>query len=534
MERTYPGFIALVFMLLGVHLAAQKPGQPFKDVDPRRYIEVYETPYSLANNDNKHIELWKYLNPSQTAGVESKDDYFFHKYVDRRSSLEIRFNIDSLIKDIHVFGNFYITASLNERPIEVGAYSEVGKDLRELRLFSKAPKDIARALVSFILMTGYTMDGEYEELRNSIKNHISSKGDGLIKEPDNTIIFRQLEAFISELEHSLAYVSLISESGYYSKKAFLSLLGPYDTSFNFYTNMIKEFVKDFKGKKEIDPRPFQEELKEVKKNTESIIYIRGGGLEAILTSLGYRSNFYKIATAEDSISEYRKDKNLTGTIFSNKDDVEKLYKDMAEAAARVLYRTLITGTIDLRESDAKEGDVLKISLMWYNLQGNEKDTSGAKPPYSLKTISFNIVDAGWKIKPSDSALLINRINEDLARPDNLSSSRFKPTGGISLLFTYQNDYRYYKKGSYKISGFKKVCKWLEPSFGLNVSYIDFVKDDNMEIGVGPVIGLFRNRVFVNGGYSLSTNKEQPFYFGLGFSFSNLITQSAKNKNNANN
>jgi hypothetical protein len=75
-------------------------------------------------------------------------------------------------------------------------------------------------------------------------------------------------------------------------------------------------------------------------------------------------------------------------------------------------------------------------------------------------------------------------------------------------------------------GNQKHIFWnsLEPSMGINLSYIDFNRNDDIEIGVGAVFGLFDNKVFCSGGVNLnSTGKGEtaPYYFSLGFNFTDL-------------
>lgn len=87
-----------------------------------------------------------------------------------------------------------------------------------------------------------------------------------------------------------------------------------------------------------------------------------------------------------------------------------------------------------------------------------------------------------------------------------------------------------KKDQLKEYGFLKFLHWLEPSFGINVSYLDFRTDRDFEFGAGPIMGLFQNRIFLTTGYNFNVNGESPFYMGIGFSFSNIYKRINKSDN----
>jgi len=148
----------------------------------------------------------------------------------------------------------------------------------------------------------------------------------------------------------------------------------------------------------------------------------------------------------------------------------------------------------------------------------------------LATAKFLVKKTRWHLDVSESALLIHRIDEELLRLGYpISPSNFKPTAGANMLWSYYNPYRTTErikprgkyKGQYRQYDFLKFLHWLEPSFGINVSYLDFRTDRDFEFGAGPVMGLFQNRIFLTTGYNFSVNGESPFYMGIGFSFSNI-------------
>jgi hypothetical protein len=75
----------------------------------------------------------------------------------------------------------------------------------------------------------------------------------------------------------------------------------------------------------------------------------------------------------------------------------------------------------------------------------------------------------------------------------------------------------------------RTLKWFEPSFGLNISYVDFSKQRDIEVGVGGVVGLFRNKVFFSSGINLNTPNKHNSYFAIGFSFTSLATKLVEAK-----
>ncbi len=186
-------------------------------------------------------------------------------------------------------------------------------------------------------------------------------------------------------------------------------------------------------------------------------------------------------------------------------------KKLANDAGKELFSRMLYATIDLAGVGAIENEILEVKVMWYNI---DPSTSSAEEGIELSTAKFLIKKTGWHLEASESVMLIQRINEDLVS-NNVSPSNFKPTAGASLLWSYHNDFR-------NKNGIQRFIKWLEPSFGLNVSYLDFSSLETYEIGAGPIMGLWQNRLFFNTGYNFSVKGQSPFYFGIGFSFYNVI------------
>ncbi|HYG00954.1 MAG TPA: hypothetical protein VD927_00855 [Chryseosolibacter sp.] len=211
-------------------------------------------------------------------------------------------------------------------------------------------------------------------------------------------------------------------------------------------------------------------------------------------------------------------------------------------AGREIFKRLVYANIDISKANVDDGDELTISVMWYNSDGNKNGGTGVLDDgVELATATFKVRDVGWHVDVVESALLIHRIDEEKLRVDYpLSPSNFKPTAGASLLWTYYNPHRTRDRikkvsrlvadrneGKRKEFGFVKFLHWLEPSFGLNVSYTDFRTDRDVEFAAGPVMGFFRNSILLTSGYAFSVNGESPFYMGIGFSFSSIYEHVKK-------
>ena len=250
-------------------------------------------------------------------------------------------------------------------------------------------------------------------------------------------------------------------------------------------------------------------------------------------------------------------------ISNNADDFKKLKEYIAEKAGEALYQDLIYATIDLDLADARPGDQLYIRMIWNKnpvSKSNDSNTPVATVPDDRKVSAvdeanrdgvalymaiFDIENTGWSFAPTDVTALVKRINEDLL-PVNyeLVPNNFKLTGGAAAMWSFQNDYRVHKKiktlkgtnlprfnrrGELKYNKFwvgaERFAKWLEPSFGLNVTYLDFSRaNPNFEVGIGPSIGFFNNLLHLHSGINLMETGQRPWYFSVGFSFVNLGTR----------
>jgi hypothetical protein len=157
------------------------------------------------------------------------------------------------------------------------------------------------------------------------------------------------------------------------------------------------------------------------------------------------------------------------------------------------------GFIDLRSQDAKAGDVLHINMRVYSDESATTYRTVPLPPLHIR-------DFGFATRVSPSFLLVKRSSEP---EEATNSTNFKGAAGVSLLFSHT---------ARSVDRFRRLANGI--SGGINVSYLDFDPSQNLEIGAGPVVGLFRDRVHAGFGWNLNVASNR-FYYYLGFSFADL-------------
>jgi hypothetical protein len=199
---------------------------------------------------------------------------------------------------------------------------------------------------------------------------------------------------------------------------------------------------------------------------------------------------------------------------------EDVLKKLSIIAGDYLYSLLTFATIDLARNDVKEGDLLYLNVQWKNYKDQVVDSLRVKDDEKMDIGTFQIRKTGWSTEVSESFYLIERINEpNKAVDDRVSPSNFKGAGGVSLMRTFN-----YCEPNAK--GFK-FLNWLQPSVGLNLSYVDFYTTKDLELGLAFQMGFFKNSIFL--GYGVNLNgirggEKNATYFMLGLSFINLATK----------
>jgi hypothetical protein len=367
------------------------------------------------------------------------------------------------------------------------------------------------------------------------------------------------ESFMLSVQRIKEFMHFFNSSGEDSKRAFLNLTSISEIDFNQIYNLVTtdpeltpDSWRDFTslGETQDDARHKLDQIARALSRLNTF----SGELTKMLKSEGYNSLFLNIdfeheinkatetsktlignserrALIQDSAQFQTKERyskeNLDALLNNPKysllydyESYRKIREELARRAGGELFSKLVYATIDLRAADVPEGEELKISVMWYNTDGLNSET----PDQGIELVTANLLvkKTGWYREFSESALFVDRINENLARQASVSPTNFKAAAGVSMLWTYHNDFR--GKGFWG-----KSWRWLEPSFGLNVSFLDFSDGDAFEFGAGPIIGLWENRVFLVGGYNFNVGGESPLYMGVGFSFMNLFRTKEEKK-----
>ncbi|MGA2408348.1 MAG: hypothetical protein ABSF81_16575 [Bacteroidales bacterium] len=463
-------------------------------------------------------------------------------------------------RNLNFYGNVSLVAKINNDPIKVGPYSKVGEKQGKIGISSASPSELSSYLISLIC--------EMKNLQESIDDLLKSSEDTIINNTKLLAIDTVINYLHTMPKYNLVYdyrvphnIKTINEN---LIKDYASLSGLLNRGDFIVSDMLMEYekikaditnkyIENVNAKNLIRLVEYEEMSLNLDMAMSYLSFFQSGNTEV--------KGFYLRFTKQDKLeldsflgklkscaSDFHKFNDITLDVFrkirkksaielyllspsienfnSNADaflkslnydpkNFVKSYPEtlknetvltaLAKKIGYQVYQKLLTGNIDLNESRAKEGDVLKISVLWY------QDSDSTSAPLELDLASFDIKETGWRLKVSDSFLLVNRISKpkDIS---NLSPSLFKGAPGVSLLYTYGNN-----------SSKNFIFKRIEPSLGINVSYLDFDTSKDLEVGIGFVLGLLRNNVFITFGYNLNA-KTDGLYYGLGFSFANIASR----------
>jgi len=436
------------------------------DIDPRQFITIEE----INRQTNEKLEVY-----AQRRQLLLK--------LDDNSMINIHFDQEVMAKMRDYYGNVSLAAKINDEAIKVSPYSRVGEKQGKIGINSASPNEISSHLISLI---DQLQNLEYNVRLRLEDEFYESTSDSV--EEDLRTEYRNIRQSIEILR---SYLNYFLKGDTEVLNLFLRL-----------TKLDKLSLIDFENKLNSN---FQ---KMATIDTMSLNYFCK--LENTL-SVSLKLLMPTITAINSKISNSLSNLGYTpleNNTLRNHDNSLDLKRNIAFEVGELVYQKLFTGCIDLRECRAKEGDILKISVLWYI--NNDTTTM----PLELELASYEIRQVGWRLKVSDSFLLIDRISKP-DNEENFSPSNFKGAPGATLMFTYGNN------------GYNNnLIKRLEPSIGFNVSYLDFYTTQDLEIGVGAVLGILRNQIFFTLGYNLhaSTNGE---YFGVGFSFANIANQIKK-------
>lgn len=304
-----------------------------------------------------------------------------------------------------------------------------------------------------------------------------------------------------DLKLIVTYYDQISSSGEDSYDAFLSILNTDKTELESIINAINQILEindtssDAKESEKIlenfnnELTTPIEKLQEI--NKSSRFFNRP---QFLYMPTDWYSNYSTHDTEQDTLTKY-----LSKTIF----------------------KKLVFATIDLSKIKLSEDGSLHIYLNWKS----NNLTSNSLSETNLEIGKYTIKQTGCTFEIADSFMLIERINESFGDNQTLSPSNFKAAAGASMLWTFKSSDPYFSQNSWQ-----KLVNKLQPSIGVNVSYLDFSTQKDFEIGTGVVLGLFDNNIFFGVGTNLHSLRnitiqnplnESANYFSIGFSFAKL-------------
>ncbi|MBP6235339.1 MAG: hypothetical protein KA270_01850 [Saprospiraceae bacterium] len=591
--------ILTAFLFLNINLFAQFS----HNIDPRQYLTLK---YAKNSNDIYIDTIWNWENNPNIPFQK-------YKYIDVEGSIQIHFNINSLILNNKFEGIISLEAEISgnsgTRKIEVNPYSEIGVQRKPIGIRSEAPTEIAKKILNMLIQindatNNYQLISEsyvhfisptmlkyiQDEINQSISrvkkdpsindqeewNRLFDKilylnkfvltgnyWDGLdgdyerkaiqllleIERQYNVAKFKYLDASIKSLIYSkskselvLSYLIAIEKAGPDALNGFLTLINKDKIGFD---QLKKELIGkiDKIGIIEFNKNTTDEnKMKLILDNEEEIIGIakylsdlsnlKGSFIESTLAYL--RGNTTTLKSDFDDlyydinnlIEEIKKRGYQIDDKLSDEELLKKYFNEISNfltiKAGAEIYKKFVFATIDLGKSGAKENEVLNVYINWI-LEGQSDSVSTAP---RLPIGKFFLRETGWKMEVSDMFALVKRLKEPSLMAQNLSPSNFKGSGGVVLNWTYQKKDRGLKITDNKIKKRNKFMNFLEPSVGLNVSYLDFSTEKDVEIGIGSQLGLFRNKIYLGYGTNIhmySPIKESPNYFYIGFSFANLTT-----------
>lgn len=275
----------------------------------------------------------------------------------------------------------------------------------------------------------------------------------------------------------------------------------------------------------------------------SYFTINGSGFEEIIVETIVKSDSV-LNTKLDSLNkgpvasywfdiEFEKQKFYKNIISQN---TSVLADELSKRAGEMIYKKLLKATIDLGKSGASPGEKLSLYVTWIQNNIDSARSSTYRNQPRLEIGSYDIRETGWKMEVADMFALIKRIDEESVTSSNISPTNFKGSGGVVLMWTYNREDKGFKIEqnddlTYRLVRKNKLINFLQPSIGLNVSYLDFDTTKDVEIGTGLQVGVFSNKIFFGYGLNLHmlSPREAPTYFFLGFSFARLsdLFQSPK-------
>ncbi|HMR00390.1 MAG TPA: hypothetical protein PKE39_15310 [Ignavibacteria bacterium] len=570
MKYINSNFLKAIIVLVGTSLYAQNDNgknyialkdSVLKDSgivntsDPRNYVTIFV-------ESSKDRKVWKQNNLITSS-------YTFKREIDANSIVYIHFDKESL-KKVRLDYNVSIGAKLNDRKIELSPFSEVGekqKIINDVRPIDEVKTNITKLnnLQSYVISNDVN---NYLLLEDDIRKEAIQNGTSKLNFDSNK---ENLKIYLDLLEHKN-----FTDTTVKNRSEILELKNKInDNARSMYPflkdngNTFKVFVEEINSYndasqiKSINAK-FREQLvganfyidvdntsiarkrtlNQLRNNIEMLLNLydyfnsKGKQTQMIFNSLTSHNVIFTNKMIEslkkfislldiikidspittDSVLNANSELLISNTLlivelFKNFGNTIQPNIDLEEIIKELIFSTYFYGTIDLKKSTALEGDQLNIYLILTDPQDPNMK------PIELPVAVFEVTALGWKFfKVSDSFNLIHSNYNTDDSTDSFVSSNYKPVPGVSLLASF--------------AGNEKSDFWnvLYPSIGINLSYLDFYSNKDVEIGVGLIAGLFNNKLFFNIGYNLQASKKKSLYWGIGFSFVNLLNTLVKPNN----
>jgi len=561
-------FFIVIIILLGSKLYSQKVGN--KNVttttakddsgivstsDPREYVTIF-----VENSAGRRV--WK----QKKLGISS---YTVKREIDANSIVYIHFDKESL-KKVRLDYNISVGAKLNDRKIELSPFSEIGEKQKIIN--DVRPVDeIKTNLTKLNHLQAY-------EIINNVKNYLTLEDD--IREKNIKDGISKIN-FDSNVKNIQMYLQLLESKNYAdttvkNRSEILDLKNKINNNakslYPFLKdngNTIKVIVEEmvlcndsslikiiidklegYLGDAEfyIDDvntsTARKRTLNQLRNNIEMLLNLydyfnsKGKQTQMIFNSLTSHNVIFTNKLIEslkkfislldiikvdsplttDSVLNANSELLISNALLilelvKNLNNTGPINSDLEDKIKELIFSNYFYGTIDLKKSTALEGDQLYIYLILTDPQDPNMK------PIELPVSVFEVTALGWKFfKVSDSFNLIHSNYNTDDSTESFVSSNYKPVPGVSLLTSFAGN----EKGDF----------WniLYPSIGVNLSYLDFYSNKDVEIGLGLIAGLFNNKLFFNIGYNLQASKKKSLYWGVGFSFVNLLNTFVKPNN----
>jgi hypothetical protein len=126
-------------------------------------------------------------------------------------------------------------------------------------------------------------------------------------------------------------------------------------------------------------------------------------------------------------------------------------------------------------------------------------------------IKFRIIKSGLNIEPSDTVAFVR---------DSFSKN-WKLQPGTSVTFRYKFYMDKNTKPFWRFLG--KTWNFIDPGLGVNMTLLDFDEDKKLEIGLGPVLSIFKGVFYIGVGWNFSTSRSKNRYAIFGISIIEVTT-----------